>query len=313
MEDQTHMFRKTGSLLTAALLGLTATVGWAGPAAAAPADSADAATFSLSRLVLEPTERGYQGKLRVTITNTGDSTDVFYFQIREPVAASFAGGPESHCDPDGVSEGRLVRTCGLPGGSELAPGESRTAPVEFQVLTTPRSYPMIADGGFVTVNSASAGALGTVPFSARFRSLSGSLSNPQTYVQDTQPDASIELAGPVTDGPENTRRVPVRVRYAGDAPNLRLELNAAPLPAGSAILYTEPTNGPTYGGEASVPGGQMMAGEERDLALFFTRPTDPADESTPISLEVSTSWIATTTDVDPSDNTVTFNLALSAS
>ena len=307
------MFRKTGTLLTAALLGLTATVGWAGPAAAAPSAAADAPTFSLSRLVLEPTERGYRGSLRVTITNNSDSTDGFYFQIREPVAASFAGGPESHCDPDGVSEGRLVRSCGLPQGNELAAGESRRAPVEFQVLTTPRSYPMIATGGSITVYSWKFGSLGTVPFSAQFRSLDGKLARPQTYVQDTQPDASIELAGPVTDGPENTRRVPLRVRYAGDAANLGLSVRATPLPAGSMILHTDPWDGPVYSERAFVPGGQLMAGEEREIALLISRPTDPADETAPINLELSTDWVETVPDVDPSDNTVTFNLALPTS
>lgn len=306
------MFHKTGTLLTAALLGLTATIGGAGPAAAAPAASADAPTFSLSRLVLEPTERGYRGSLRVTITNNSDSTDGFYFQIREPVAASFAGGPESHCDPDGVSEGRLVRSCGLPRGNELAAGESRRAPVDFQVLTTPRSYPMIAAGGLVTVYSVKFGSLGTVPFSAQFRSLDGTLTRPQTYVRDTQPDASIELAGPVTDGPDNTRRVPLRARYAGDAANLGLSVNAT-LPAGSVILHAEPNEGPSYSSRAFVPGGDMMAGEERDFALVISRPTDPADESAPINLELSTDWVETVPDVDPSDNTVTFTLALPTS
>ncbi|MBQ1013597.1 hypothetical protein KBX53_22135, partial [Micromonospora sp. M51] len=120
------MYRKTGTLLTAALLGLTATIGWAVPATAAPA-AADAPTFSLSRLVLEPTERGYRGSLRVTITNNSDSTQGFYFQIREAVAGSFSGGAESRCESDGVEEGLLVRTCALPRGNDLAPGESRRA------------------------------------------------------------------------------------------------------------------------------------------------------------------------------------------
>ncbi|MEU4551292.1 hypothetical protein [Micromonospora violae] len=185
------MYRKTGTLLTAALLGLTATIGWAGPAAAAPSASADAPTFSLSRLVLEPTERGYRGSLRVTITNNSDSTQGFYFRIREAVAASFSGGVESRCESDGVEEGLLVRTCALPRGSDLAPGESRRATVEFQVLTTPRSYPMIAAGGLVTAYSYETGSLGTVPFSAQFRSLDGKLARPQTYVQDTQANASV--------------------------------------------------------------------------------------------------------------------------
>ncbi|MET8281138.1 hypothetical protein [Micromonospora sp. NPDC005174] len=49
------MFRKTGTLLTAALLGLTTTIGGAGPAAAAPADAAGG---TLSR---PPTDRYLPG------------------------------------------------------------------------------------------------------------------------------------------------------------------------------------------------------------------------------------------------------------
>ncbi|MEV4718133.1 hypothetical protein AB0J94_13190 [Micromonospora noduli] len=308
------MLHKTGTLLTAALLGLTATIGGAGPAAAAPSTSADAPTFSLSRLVLEPTERGYRGSLRVTITNNSDSTQGFYFRVREAVAGSFSGGVESRCESDGVEEGRLVRTCALPNGNDLAPGESRRATVEFQVLTTPRSYPMIAAGGLVTAYSYETGSLGTVPFSAQFRSLDGKLTRPQTYVQDTQADASVELAGPVTDGPENTRRVPLRVRYGGDAPQLGHSLTATQLPAGSMILFTDPHDGPVYGPQAFVPGGLLMQGEERDVALFISRPTDPADESATITVELATHyWMGTISDVDPSDNTVTFNLALPTS
>ncbi|MDG4806318.1 hypothetical protein O7634_06070 [Micromonospora sp. WMMD1120] len=305
------MIKRTGTLLTAALLGLTATIGWAGPAAAAPAD---APTVTVSRLVLEPTERGYRGSIRVTVTNNSDSTDHVTFQIREAVAGSFSGGPESLCESDGVSEGRLVRSCAFPRSSELAPGERRQATVDFQVLTSPRSYPMIADGGLVTVQSANVGSLETIPFSARFRSLDGTLTRPQTYVQDALTNASVELIGPVTDGPENTRRVPFRVRYSGDARQLANSLTATPLPAGSMILFTEPFDGPVYSAQAFVPGGLLMQGEERDVALYITRPTDPADESNPITLELKTHyWDETVPDVDPSDNTVTFNLALPTS
>ncbi|MCG5450089.1 hypothetical protein [Micromonospora hortensis] len=173
---------------------------------------------------------------------------------------------------------------------------------------------MIAAGGLVTAYSYETGSLGTVPFSAQFRSLDGKLTRPQTYVQDAQADASVELAGPVTDGPENTRRVPLRVRYGGDAPQLGHSLTATQLPAGSMILFTDPHDGPVYGPQAFVPGGLLMQGEERDVALFISRPTDPADESVTITVELATQyWMGTTPDVDPSDNTVTFNLALPTS
>ena len=63
-----------------------------------------------------------------------------------------------------------------------------------------------------------------------------------------------------------------------------------------------------------MPGGLLMPGEERDVALFISRPTDPADESTPITVELATHyWMETVPDVDPSDNTVTFSLALPTS
>ncbi|MGW3887217.1 hypothetical protein ACWD69_00895 [Micromonospora chokoriensis] len=54
------MFQKTGTLLTAALLGLTATVATTGPAVAAPVGAGDH-TLSVGRLILSPTDRGYQG------------------------------------------------------------------------------------------------------------------------------------------------------------------------------------------------------------------------------------------------------------
>ncbi|MEU4551293.1 hypothetical protein [Micromonospora violae] len=122
------------------------------------------------------------------------------------------------------------------------------------------------------------------------------------------------MIGPVTDGPENTRRVPLRVRYAGDARQLGNSLTATQLPAGSMILFTDPHDGPVYGPQAFVPGGLLMPGEERDVALFISRPTDPADESTQITVALATHyWNETVPDVDPSDNTVTFSLALPTS
>ena len=55
-----------------------------------------------------------------------------------------------------------------------------------------------------------------------------------------------------------------------------------------------------------MPGGLLDAGRrQRDVALFISRPTDPADESTPITVELATHyWMETVPDVDPSDNTV---------
>ncbi|WP_433551620.1 hypothetical protein ACQP08_29415 [Micromonospora zamorensis] len=103
------MFRKTGTLLTAALLGLTATVATTGPAVAAPAGTGDA-TISMGRLILDPTERGYQGSVELTVTNTGSENDYLYYKMREPVPGAFEF-LDSDCDS---FDRRARRTAGCP-------------------------------------------------------------------------------------------------------------------------------------------------------------------------------------------------------
>ncbi|MET7950713.1 hypothetical protein [Micromonospora sp. NPDC005324] len=306
------MFRKTGTLLTAALLGLTATIGGAGPAAAAPA-ATTSATVSLGKLILEPTERGYHGSIPLTVTNTGSETDYFGITLREPVPGSFPQGVFG-CDAARLTPGddRRVLDCALTAnGSQLAPGETVQVALSFDVLTNPRTYPMRMGGGWVEVHSGQGGLLARESFNARFRSTTGSLTNPRLYVQDTQPDAAITALGRATINPDGYGhlRVPVTVRYQGDAPHLGLYLKASPLPAGSVIQYTIPGDGPAMSDTTSVPGGRMMRGEERSFDVIISPPTDPADAEDLITFEVSTFWYGDV-DADPSDNTAQTTLAV---
>ncbi|MEK8109262.1 hypothetical protein NKG94_40280 [Micromonospora sp. M12] len=112
MEDQHHMFRKTGILLTAALLGLTATIGGAGPAAAAPADTSNGAV-SLGKLILEPTERGYHGSIPLTVTNTGSETGYLHHAARTGAGLLPGGCFRLRRRPTDSGDDRRVLDCGL--------------------------------------------------------------------------------------------------------------------------------------------------------------------------------------------------------
>lgn len=308
------MFRKTGTLLTAALLGLTATIGGAGPAAAAPKDAA-AGTLSMGRLILEPTEQGYLDSVPVTVTNTGSETDYFYLTLREPVPGAFQD-EDTRCDWFGaMEENRRVFDCSLSSDwAWLAPGESRTVSLDFHVLTAPQAYPMSMAGGRIALSSANGGLVAERSLTALFRSTTGSLVRPRPYVQDSQPDAAIDSVGPVTLDPEGTGNLflPVTVRYKGDAPHVGLTITASPLPAGSRIEYTIPSDGPVLSDHASVPGQRMMPGEVRSFGLIITPPTDPADAQDVITLDVTTDWFPSGPDADPSDNTAQTTLAVAA-
>ncbi|MGC4767810.1 hypothetical protein ACLQ25_02350 [Micromonospora sp. DT44] len=308
------MFRKTGTLLTAALLGLTATIGGAGPAAAAP-ERTVGAELSLSKLILNPTERGYQGSAELTVTNTGSENDYFYYKMREPVPGAFQfWGSDCDAFDQRVEQNRRVANCSSPDWMTLDPGESFRVTLDFNVLTDPRNYPMSMGGGWVEVYSVEQDEpVASKSFGALFRSTTGSLIRPRPYVQDTQPDAAIESVGPVTLDPEGSGMLllPVTVSYRGDAPHDSLYIKASPLPAGSLIYYTVPADGPVGSNRALVPGLRMMPGEVRSFGLLISQPTDPADLQDVITLEVTAEWYETP-DANPSDNTAQTTLALAA-
>ena len=130
----------------AALLAFSA------PAAAAPAGHGLDADVSVGQLVLNPTERGYQGNLPITVTNRGRADTYFSVTIVEPVAGSIGNlSPDSACGFQGLQDNRRVVNCSVP-GDNLKPGERRIVHCRLQALTTPRGVAMIARGGRVEVN-----------------------------------------------------------------------------------------------------------------------------------------------------------------
>ncbi|MGC4877302.1 hypothetical protein ACLQ26_13720 [Micromonospora sp. DT43] len=314
------MTTRTARRLTALVLGpAAALLAFTAPAAAAPAGRGLDADVSVGRLVLNPTERGYQGNLPITVTNRGTADTYFGVTIVEPVAGSIGNvSPESACVFQGLQDNRRVVGCEVPGG-DLKPGERRSFTVAFQVLTTPRKVAMIATGGEVSVNVGDGNpAIGdTESFAARFRSTSGSLRNPVPYVQDSQARASISTAAGATlvlqeDG-SYLGRLPVTVRWAGDAAHDLLFVEATTLPAGVQIWGTDPQDLPSFFTEFVVPGERFMAGEERsfDVLLRAEPGTVPGDLGA-ATFQLDTRWDGdVVADANPGNNTASFTVTAS--
>ncbi|MDZ5444712.1 hypothetical protein U2F26_18510 [Micromonospora sp. 4G57] len=311
------MTTRTGRRLATVLLGsATALLAFAAPAAAAPAGGGLDADVSVGRLVLDPTERGYRGDLPITVTNLGRVDTYFSVTIVEPVAGSIGNlSPDSPCGFQGLQDNRRVVNCLVP-GPNLKPGERRTFSVAFQALTTPRDVAMTATGGQVSVNvgDGSPEVADGESFVARFRSTSGSLRNPVPYVQDSQARASITTAGAATlvrqeDG-SYQGRLPVTVRWSGDAAHDFLYVDATSLPAGVAIWGTDPQDLPSFFTNFVVPGGRFMAGEERSFdVLLRAEPGTTAGDLGSVTFELSTRWDSiAVADADPADNAATFNV-----
>ena len=313
------MFRKTGTLLTAVLLGLTATVATTGPAVAAPADR-DGRTLSVGKLILSPTERGYRGSVSLTVTNTGSEGDYFYYKLREPVPGAFQyDGTACDMFDMRVEDNRRVANCSLTDNwADLAPGESTRNVLDFHVLTTPRTYPMIMNEGWVEVYSSIDGLVARTPLSALFRSTNGSLTRPRPYVQDAQPDASIRLDGPVTvlpDG-EGNLRVPVTIRYDGDAPHASFSVaRASSLPAGSVFWQHRPVERSAERQRRAGAGAGAAVDARRGVQLRACRqPADRSGRRQRTDRHRGGDQLVPdhSLDADPSDNVVQTTLAVAA-
>ncbi|MFC4018332.1 hypothetical protein ACFOW4_10265 [Micromonospora sp. GCM10011542] len=308
------MTTRTGRRLAALLLGPTAALlAFAAPAAAAPAGGLDA-DVSVGRLVLDPTERGYQGSLPITVTNRGPAETYFSVTIVEPVAGTIGNvSPDSPCGYGPLQNNRRLVNCSVPGPA-LKPGERRSFSVAFQALTTPRDVAMIATGGEVSVNvgDGNPAIADEESFVARFRSTSGSLRHPVPYVQDSQARASISTAAGATlvrqeDG-SYQGRLPVTVRWAGDTAHEFLFVEATTLPAGVRIWGTDPQDLPSFFTNFVVPGGRFMPGEERsfDVLLRAEPDTVPGDLGA-VTFQLDTQWGGNVVaDADPADNTASF-------
>ncbi|MFC0031035.1 hypothetical protein ACFFMM_16055 [Micromonospora chaiyaphumensis] len=311
------MTTRTGRRLAAVLLGpAAALLAFAAPAAAAPAGGRPDADVSVGRLVLDPTEHGYRGSLPITVTNRGPADTYFSVTIVEPVAGSIGNlSPDSACGFQGLRDNRRVVDCMVP-GPELRPGERRSFTVAFRALTTPRAVAMIATGGEVSVNVGDGNpAIGDAEsFAARFRSTGGSLRNPVPYVQDTEARAGISTAGAARlvrqeDG-SYQGRLPVTVRWAGDAAHDLLFVDATTLPPGVQIWGTDPQDLPSFFTNFVVPGGRLMAGEERSFdVLLRAEPGTVPGELGGATFQLATQWDGNlVSDADPADNTASFTV-----
>jgi hypothetical protein len=307
-ETNLSIRKNIGRGLIAATAAVVATVGAAGVAyAATPTIEVQA-----GRLVLEPGARGYHGSLPVVVTYHGDQPDYAGITIVEPVAGAFTGlRPEDACGFNSREDGRREIGCGVPGG-DLQPGERRRFVIDFDVLTTTRDYAMSAAATSLEVSLGNGAGVADATSATLFRSTSGSLRNPQPYVQDTKSDISVTAQNTTlalqADG-SYAGRVPVTVRYAGDAPHFELGADIA-LPAGVESNGVDPSEacGTTW---CPVPGGTFAAGETRTFDLLVSAPataaTGPAGSG---AITVTASWYSTIEDVDASDNTATFALTI---
>ncbi|MEU4789049.1 hypothetical protein ACFWRG_16845 [Micromonospora tulbaghiae] len=312
------MTTRTARIATALLGGAAALITLAAPAAAAPsAATAGRVDVTAQRLVLDPTDRGYVGTLTATVTNRRSTATSVSLVVTEPAGASFTSiEPGGGCFYNRLVENRLVIGCG---GEQIEAGKSLTFRLGFHVWTTARSYPMVANGGWIeVVPSGATAASDATGFTTLFRSTTGSLRKPRPYVQAVDTDLSIRgSAVTLTPQPDGTLlgRMPVTVRYGNDAPTFALNVGAT-LPAGVQVDHIEPQDMPSFPYGFSVPGGRFVPGEERTFDVFLWAPAGTAaGELGTGSLTVTGSYFYGADDpqdVDPSDNTTSFTVTAAA-
>ncbi|MDW5324687.1 hypothetical protein [Plantactinospora sp. KLBMP9567] len=268
-------------------------------------------SVTVGRLVLEPTERGYRGSVPLTISYRGTETADLSLTVTEPVAGAFAAVDSDFPCFYGQRDGELRRDINC-GANPIRAGERREYTLDFEVLTTTRAYAMSAVGGAVTVQTADSRPVTvTDSFDTLFRSTTGSLRNPRPYVQDTQTDATV-TAGAATlvrqDDGSYLGRVPVTVRYDGDAPHDGLQLEAV-LPDGVQLRGISPEAVCLFPW-CEVPGGDFMPGEERSMELLVSAPagTAPGDLGTGTVRLHTVFFLDELSDVDPSDNAAAFSI-----
>ncbi|MBE1486610.1 COG1361 family protein [Plantactinospora soyae] len=293
------------------------TLGIMAPAVAASAAPAPAtvkvtqgdASASFGRLVLEPTERGYQGSLQVTVRNQGTDAGNFRLLFREPVAGSaiLPTSPEQFCQTEvGYSGHRETFGCFL---SQIAPGGSLTFSIAFAVPTATKSFPMTAAGGRIAISddyALNAPLSKFKPFETLFRSTDGSLRDPRPYRQDTKAKSSIVVADEVTltMGPNGryTGRIEATVAYGGDAAHGSLDLDTYVAEDRAILIDTDPAEVPCSRG-CPVPGRKFMEGESRTFGLIFSAAADAAPGLYEATAMVSASWQHAVVDEDDySDN-----------
>ncbi|WP_151465517.1 hypothetical protein [Micromonospora sp. AMSO31t] len=291
------------STVLVAVLGATAALSVAaGPAQAASARST--ATVA-DRLVLEPTDRGYRGSLTVDLTYRGTEPGRATYVITEPIPGSYENvewGISCYSSGDVLPDYRTRVECDVPGG-ELAPGERRSFTLDFRVLTSLQPHAMKAGNGRLAVKVGGE-VVADEAFSTRFRSTTGTLADPQPYVQDTQPDVSVSITGGLTLArrPDGffEGRLPVTVRYNGDAPHDQVWFEPVSLPDGIWEPWTEEC------GLNCVPGGAFMEGEERTFTLIFSTASELAAGDLGEGSIAFRALSRYPNDLNPADNVITF-------
>ncbi|MFJ8581960.1 hypothetical protein [Micromonospora sp. NPDC093277] len=292
------------STVLAGLLGLATALSVAAPPAqAAPTKST--ATIA-SQLVLEPTDFGYRGSVQVELTYRGAAPGRARYVITEPIPGSYYNeewGVTCYSGGELLPDHRTRVECDVPGG-ELTPGERRVFTVDFRVLTTVQPYAMKAGNGQLDV-TVDGRAVTSGKFSTLFRATTGSLANPKQYVRDERPDVSVSVTGGVTlvRQPDGTfaGRMPVTLRYNGDAPHNSIWYEARGLPEGVWEPWIE---GCVIG---CVPGDAFMEGEVRTFEfLVEARPGTALGEVGDVTVEFFASTSYPAPDLNPADNLVTF-------
>jgi hypothetical protein len=298
------------ALLAVSAVALTAVA--APPAQAAPAPAADSVVVTTGRLVLSPQGDGYQGTLPVTVTYTGAEATSLGVSITEPVGASYvAMDPPEACGIGTDKEtGNAVYGCGL--GGIVQPGATVRFTVDFRMLTTPQAYAMISSPGLVAVQSGgTSGAAGSSSFRALFRSTLGSIRNPRPYVQSQQSDLTI-TAQPATltrqDDGTFAGRSTVTVRSGTDAAHYSIGTELT-LPDGVRFNGVDPSEA-CGGNGCAVPGGQFAQNETRKFSVLLSAEADtPIGALGAASITTGMSWTrGPVPDVDPSDDTATFDI-----
>jgi hypothetical protein len=286
---------------------------------AAPAPAKPLASVSADRLVLEPGSRGYTGTMPVTVKYRGTEPGTVRVTITEPVKGSWQnlelGAP---CLFNATADGRRVGVCYIDG--DFQPGETRVLDATFEVLTKPRAFAMSLPAAPVDVAVYDPATFDwpqtdSDTYNTRFRSTTGSLSNPRPYVRDEQSNASVTVGESVTltrgeDGAFHGR-LPVTVTWKGDAAHEYVWLEAN-LPSGIWAEGTVPDNSlPCFTG-CTVPGTQLMQGQTTTFDLLIGAPaeTEPGDRGQFVA-EVSGRWDGVDlVDRDPADNTDTYTLSI---
>lgn len=291
---------------------LTALVAALG-ATTTPALAADEAV-TVSRLVFEPTDRGYTGSVRITIRNTGAEAQAPRVIFAEPTAGSWVDTTNtSGCtttldefSPPATGRGILCRPDRI-----LQPGETLRMTASFHALTNTRPYAMSAPDLTVRLNGDGGTFLGEASTTTRFRSTSGSLANPRPYVQDTQPNATLRAPATVLltrrPGPDASfaGRMTVTVKWRGDSPAELIDLGTEALPPGVLIDRTEPPSARCLGFSCAIPGGGMMPGESRTFDVLLSGSVDLAEGPVgTMPLTLRTWWLNEVPDLNPADNVV---------